>query len=63
MDLADRVRVAVTDAGKEQWSAIRSAVSDVTEELWGDLPDQDIATAGRVLNIVLSRRNAILERP
>jgi len=30
------------------------------ERLWGDLPAEDLATAGRVLSIVTARANAEL---
>jgi hypothetical protein len=30
--------------------------------MWGDLPDQDLAAAGRVLTTVLERANAELAR-
>jgi hypothetical protein len=32
------------------------------ERLWGDLPPEDLATAGRVLGIVLERANVELAR-
>jgi hypothetical protein len=35
-------------------------VGEVTARLWGDLPEADLATAGRVLGTVLDRANAAL---
>jgi DNA-binding MarR family transcriptional regulator len=52
--------VKVTDAGQQLHSRIRSAITEITERLWGDLPAEDLATAGRVLSTVLARANAEL---
>ena len=49
-----------TERGKAQWTQVKAAITQITERLWGDLPEQDLATAGRVLNTVLTRANAIL---
>jgi DNA-binding MarR family transcriptional regulator len=49
--------VTVTDAGQQLHSQIRTAVTQITERLWGDLPAEDLATAGRVLSTVLARAN------
>ncbi|GIJ23601.1 MarR family winged helix-turn-helix transcriptional regulator [Micromonospora lutea] len=53
-------RVQVTDEGQARWTRIRTAIGPITERLWGDLPAEDLATAGRVLGIVLDRANAVL---
>jgi DNA-binding MarR family transcriptional regulator len=52
--------VKLTDSGQLLHSQIRAAVSRITERLWGDLPTEDLATAGRVLSTVLERANAEL---
>jgi hypothetical protein len=39
---------------------VRTAVTQITERLWGDVPAEDLATAGRVLSTVLARANAEL---
>jgi DNA-binding MarR family transcriptional regulator len=52
--------VKLTDAGQQLQGQIRAAVARITERLWGDLPAEDLATAGRVLSIVLARANAEL---
>jgi DNA-binding MarR family transcriptional regulator len=52
--------VKLTDAGRELHREVRSAVTPITERLWGDLPADDLATAGRVLSTVLARANAEL---
>ena len=50
----------VTDSGQALWTEVRTATTRVTEELWGDLPAGDLATAGRVLSTVLARANTVL---
>ena len=52
--------VRVTDAGSQLYTRIRSAVVETTERMWGDLPAEDLAAAGRVLTTVLERANAEL---
>jgi DNA-binding MarR family transcriptional regulator len=52
--------VTVADSGQQLHTEIRAAVTQITERLWGDLPAEDLATAGRVLNTVLARANAEL---
>ena len=55
--------VRVTDAGSQLHGRIHSAVVEITERMWGDLPPDDLAAAGRVLTTVLERANAELARP
>jgi DNA-binding MarR family transcriptional regulator len=50
--------VKVTDAGRQLYARVRAAVNQLTKRLWGDLPTEDLATAGRVLSTVLARANA-----
>jgi DNA-binding MarR family transcriptional regulator len=52
--------VELTDAGQQLHGRIRAAVAQITQRLWGDLPAEDLATAGRVLSTVLARANAEL---
>jgi DNA-binding MarR family transcriptional regulator len=52
--------VSVTDAGRQLHGRIRTAVTEITERLWGDLPADDLSTAGRVLTTVLDRANSEL---
>lgn len=54
--------VSVTDAGSHLHAQIRTAVTEITQRLWGDIPVNDLATAGRVLSTVLERANAELAR-
>jgi DNA-binding MarR family transcriptional regulator len=50
----------LTASGRQLQDRIRSATMEVTERLWGDLPVEDLAIAGRVLTTVLARANAEL---
>ncbi|MEU4516883.1 hypothetical protein AB0G05_45990 [Nonomuraea wenchangensis] len=52
--------VQVSDAGQEQWTQVRTALGPIIQGLWGDLPAEDLAVAGRVLGTVLERANANL---
>jgi hypothetical protein len=54
--------VTVTGAARQLHSRIRVAIADITQRLWGDLPAEDLATAGRVLAIITDRANAQLAR-
>jgi DNA-binding MarR family transcriptional regulator len=56
----DESPVTLTDAGRQLHGRIRTAVTEITERLWGDLPADDLATAGHVLSTVLERANAEL---
>jgi hypothetical protein len=63
LDDSGSPQVTVTAAGKELHARIRSVNVELTERLWGDLSDDDLATAARVLGTVLERANAELARP
>ena len=54
--------VTVTDTAQQLHSRIRAAITEITQQLWGDLPAEDLATAGRVLAIITERANAELAR-
>jgi DNA-binding MarR family transcriptional regulator len=53
-------RVRLTDLGQARHRQIRSAIDEITERLYGDLPADDLATAGRVLATITARANAEL---
>jgi DNA-binding MarR family transcriptional regulator len=55
--------VRLTDAGQQLFDGIRAAIAQITRRLWGDLPAEDLVTAGRVLSIVTARANAELAAP
>ncbi|WP_242900739.1 MarR family winged helix-turn-helix transcriptional regulator [Actinomadura terrae] len=56
-------RVQVTDEGQARWTRVRATIEPITQTLWGDLPAEDLAAAGRVLSIVLDRAKAVLATP
>jgi predicted transcriptional regulator len=56
----DDSELELTANGRRLYDRIRSATVEVTERLWGDLPVEDLAIAGRVLTTVLARANAEL---
>ena len=60
MDEPDDSAVAATETGRELHGRILASVSEITRRLWGDLPTDDVATAGRVLATVLDRANSEL---
>lgn len=53
----DDAQVALTEAGRETHGGIRRAVAEITERLWGDLPQADLDTTGRTLATILERAN------
>lgn len=56
----DDQAVTLTDPGRQVYDQIRAAVTEITERLWGDLPVEDLATAGHVLDTVLTRADVEL---
>ena len=50
----------VTPAARELQERVQATVVEITGRLWGDLPKDDLVTAGRVLGTVLTRANAEL---
>ena len=53
--------ITLTDPGRARYDEIRGALDAVTARLYGDLPADDLATAGRVLATVTTRANAELD--
>jgi DNA-binding MarR family transcriptional regulator len=56
----ERPGAGLTDAGQARYRQIRAAVDEVTTRLYGGIPADDLATAGRVLTIITARANAEL---
>jgi len=52
--------VGLTDAGQARYQQIRTAIGEITARLYGDLPADDLAAAGRVLATITARANAEL---
>jgi hypothetical protein len=61
-DAREGSAMAVTDAAQQLHGRIRAVISEITQRLWGDLPAEDLDTAGRVLSIITERANAELAR-
>jgi hypothetical protein len=53
-------RVGLTDTGQARHRQLRSAIDQLTARLYGDLPAEDLATAGRVLGVITGRANTEL---
>lgn len=51
-------RLGFTDEGRALHGRTAAAVAEITERLYGDLPADDLATAGRLLALVTARANA-----
>jgi DNA-binding MarR family transcriptional regulator len=47
--------VRITTAGRELLKDVRSQTEQVTQRLWGDLPEDELTLAGNVLTTVLER--------
>lgn len=57
---ADRDDLVVTAAARELQARVVGTTDEIRARLWGDLPEADLATAGRVLSTALTRANAEL---
>ena len=53
---------SATQRARDLFARVRKATGEITERLWGDLPAEDLAVAGRVLSIITKRANAELAR-
>jgi hypothetical protein len=52
--------VEITAAGSALHARIRAGIDGITQRLYGDLPQDDLATTGRTLAAVTRRANAVL---
>jgi DNA-binding MarR family transcriptional regulator len=52
--------VKITEAGRQLHAKIRTAVTEIIQRMWGDLPADDLAVAARVLSVIRERANAEL---
>jgi hypothetical protein len=57
---ADRGELVLTPAARELQARVVGTTDEIRGRLWGDLPEADLAAAGRVLSTALSRANAEL---
>jgi DNA-binding MarR family transcriptional regulator len=59
----EQPRVRLSETGQARYHEIRTALEEITARLFGELPAEDLATAGRVLSIITTRANAVLADP
>ncbi|MBS1891613.1 MAG: MarR family transcriptional regulator [Actinobacteria bacterium] len=57
---ADRGELVLTPAARELQDRVVGTTDEIRARLWGDLPEADLAAAGRVLSTALTRANAEL---
>ncbi|PZG88148.1 MarR family transcriptional regulator [Streptomyces sp. NTH33] len=58
--VADGAHLRPTDAGRELVAAVGAETAPITARVWGGIPAEDLAAAGRVLALVTERANAEL---
>ncbi|MFI7245077.1 MarR family transcriptional regulator [Streptomyces qinglanensis] len=58
--LADDALLRPTDAGRELLAAVGAETAPLSARIWGGIPDEDLAAAGRVLALVTERADAQL---
>ncbi|MEV7021259.1 MarR family transcriptional regulator [Kitasatospora sp. NPDC093558] len=56
--VADGTHLHPTDSGRELLAAVGADTAPVTARVWGGIPAEDLAAAGRVLALVTERANA-----
>lgn len=56
----DASAVRITDAGRALYERITEETSAASARIWGDIPEEDLLTTGRVLTLVTERANAEL---
>ncbi|QXE38683.1 MarR family transcriptional regulator [Streptomyces sp. GMY02] len=58
--VADGAYLRPTDAGRELTAAVGAETAPLSARVWGGIPAEDLAAAGRVLALVTERANAEL---
>ncbi|MFG2645077.1 MarR family transcriptional regulator [Streptomyces sp. NPDC048370] len=58
--VADGAHIRATDAGRELLATVGAETAPISARIWGGLPAEDLAAAGRVLTQVTERANAEL---
>ncbi|MFI1935657.1 MarR family transcriptional regulator [Streptomyces purpureus] len=58
--VADGAHLRPTDAGRDLLAAVGAEVAPITARVWGGIPAEDLAVAGRVLALVTEQANAEL---
>ncbi|MFJ9899528.1 MarR family transcriptional regulator [Streptomyces sp. NPDC091280] len=54
----DASDVRITDAGRELFERITKETAAASARIWGDIPEEDLLAAGRVLALVTERADA-----
>ncbi|WP_432168587.1 MarR family transcriptional regulator [Streptomyces sp. bgisy031] len=57
---ADGAHLRPTDAGRELLATVGAETTPISARIWGGIPAEDLAAAGRVLALVTERANAEL---
>ncbi|MEU9234164.1 MarR family transcriptional regulator [Streptomyces subrutilus] len=57
---ADGARLRATDAGRDRLAAVGAESAPLSARVWGGIPNEDLAAAGRVLALVTERADAEL---
>ncbi|MEV7200894.1 MarR family transcriptional regulator [Streptomyces griseoluteus] len=55
--VADGTHLRSTDAGQALLAAVGAETAPITARIWGGIPGEDLAAAGRVLALVTERAN------
>ncbi|MEW2223208.1 MarR family transcriptional regulator [Streptomyces sp. NPDC006990] len=58
--VADGAHLLPTDSGRELLAAVGAETAPLAACIWGGIPDEDLAAAGRVLALVTERADAQL---
>ncbi|MEV7143129.1 MarR family transcriptional regulator [Streptomyces tauricus] len=58
--VADGAHLRPADAGRELLAAVGAETAPISARIWGGIPAEDLAAAGRVLAVVTERANAEL---
>ncbi|MER7716258.1 MarR family transcriptional regulator [Streptomyces flaveolus] len=58
--VADGAHLRPSDAGRELLAAVGAETAPLTARIWGGIPAEDLAAAGRVLALVTERADAEL---
>ncbi|MBL1083736.1 MarR family transcriptional regulator [Streptomyces actinomycinicus] len=58
--VVDGAHLRATDAGRELLAVIGAETAPITARVWGGIPAEDLAAAGRVLALVTQRADAEL---
>ncbi|MFF3096293.1 MarR family winged helix-turn-helix transcriptional regulator [Streptomyces cyaneofuscatus] len=58
--VADAEHLRPTEAGRELFAAVAEETAPISARIWGGIPAEDLAAAGRVLALVTERANAEL---